>query len=114
MIHNRYKRKYTENKWSNLTKAIESDFNINLENYYIADDNKNEVKNEKAFEKLKSKKSDSNIILYLIQIENKKPKENDEIMETPNNNVKNIKMKIPQLQGNQTTELLLNIKLVDF
>ena len=110
VIHNRNKRKYTENKWSNLTKAIESDFNINLKNYYIVDDNKNEVKNEKAFEKLKSKKSDSNIILYLIQIENKKPKENDEIMETPNNNVKNIKMKIPQLQGNQTTELLLNIK----
>ena len=111
VIHNRNKRKYTENKWSNLTKAIESDFNINLENYYIVDDNKNEVKNEKAFEKLKSKKSDSNIILNLIQkFENKKPKENDEIMETPNNNVKNIKMKIPQLQGNQTTELLLNIK----
>ena len=111
VIHNRNKRKYTENKWSNLTKAIESDFNINLENYYIVDDNKNEVKNEKAFEKLKSKKSDSNIILNLVQkIENKKPKENDEIMETPNNNVKNIKMKIPQLQGNQTTELLLNIK----
>ena len=111
VIHNRNKRKYTENKWSNLTKAIESDFNINLENYYILDDNKNEVKNEKDFEKLKSKKSDSNIILNLIQkFENKKPKENDEIMETPNNNVKNIKMKIPQLQGNQTTELLLNIK----
>ena len=111
VIHNRNKRKYTENKWSNLTKAIESDFNINLKNYYILDDNKNEVKNEKAFEKLKSKKSDSNIILNLIQkFENKKPKENDEIMETPNNNVKNIKMKIPQLQGNQTTELLLNIK----
>lgn len=111
VIHNRNKRKYTENKWSNLTKAIESDFNINLKNYYIVDDNKNEVKNEKAFEKLKSKKSDSNIILNLIQkFENKKPKENDEIMETPNNNVKNIKIKIPQLQGNQTTELLLNIK----
>ena len=111
VIHNRNKRKYTENKWSNLTKAIESDFNINLENYYIVDDNKNEVKNEKDFEKLKSKKSDSNIILNLIQKpEKKKPKENDEIMETPNNNVKNIKMKIPQLQGNQTTELLLNIK----
>ena len=111
VIHNRNKRKYNENKWSNLTKAIESDFNINLENYYIVDDNKNGVKNEKDFEKLKSKKSDSNIILNLIQkFENKKPKENDEIMETPNNNVKNIKMKIPQLQGNQTTELLLNIK----
>ena len=110
VIYNRYNKTYSDCKWLDLTKKIESDFKIKLENCYILNEYNEEVKNERDFEELKSKKKDSNITLNLI-LKNEKQKEIDN-EETPKEEIdpNKIKKKVPQLKGDQITELLLSLK----
>ena len=110
VIYNRNNKTYSDCKWLDLTKKIESDFKIKLENCYILNEYNEEVKNERDFEELKSKKKDSNITLNLI-LKNDKQKEIDN-EETPKEEIdpNKIKKKVPQLKGDQITELLLSLK----
>ena len=112
VIYNRYNKTYPDCKWIDLTKKIESDFRIKLENCYILNEYNEEVKNERDFEELKSKKKDSNITLNLI-LKNEKIKQKEiDNEETPKEEIdpNKIKKKVPQLKGDQITELLLSLK----
>ena len=95
-----------------MMKKIESDFKIKLENCYILNEYKEEVKNERDFEELKSKKKDSNITLNII-LKNEKIKQKEiDNEETPKEEIdpNKIKKKVPQLKGDQITELLISLK----
>ncbi len=112
VIYNRNNKTYSDCKWLDLTKKIESDFKIKLENCYILNEYNEEVKNERDFEELKSKKKDSNITLNLI-LKNEKIKQKEiDNEETPKEEIdpNKIKKKVPQLKGDQITELLLSLK----
>ena len=112
VIYNRNNKTYSDCKWLDLTKKIESDFKIKLENCYILNEYNEEVKNERDFEELQSKKKDSNITLNLI-LKNEKIKQKEiDNEETPKEEIdpNKIKKKVPQLKGDQITELLLSLK----
>ena len=112
VFYNLNKKNYTDCKWLDLIKKIESEFKINLQNFYLVNEDKNEVKNERDFEELKSKKPDSNITLYLIEKRERIKDDNNEVNPTPSNDndFKKIKLKVPQLKSDQITELILNLK----
>ena len=112
VFYNLNKKNYPDCKWLDLIKKIESEFKINLQNFYLVNEDKNEVKNERDFEELKSKKPDSNITLYLIEKKERKKDDNNEENPTPSNDndFKKIKLKVPQLKSDQITELILNLK----